>query len=111
MADMSMPRPNKLELVSPRQLRITWDDGMVRRYEVRELRDACPCATCREKRSQPAEGAPLLPVLSLAEAQPLRILGMDPVGGYAYTIRFSDGHDTGIYTLEHLRELGAPAAD
>jgi DUF971 family protein len=28
------------------------------------------------------------------------------VGHYAYTIRFSDGHDTGIYTFELLQELG-----
>jgi DUF971 family protein len=31
---------------------------------------------------------------------------MDPVGHYAYGIHFSDGHNTGIYTLESLRELG-----
>ena len=31
---------------------------------------------------------------------------MTPVGRYAYSIDFSDGHDTGIYTLESLRELG-----
>jgi DUF971 family protein len=31
---------------------------------------------------------------------------MKPVGNYAYTIAFSDGHDTGIYTFELLRELG-----
>ena len=31
---------------------------------------------------------------------------MKPVGNYAYCIAFSDGHDTGIYTFEQLRELG-----
>jgi DUF971 family protein len=31
---------------------------------------------------------------------------MSPVGNYAYAIAFSDGHDTGIYTIEYLRELG-----
>jgi DUF971 family protein len=31
---------------------------------------------------------------------------MQPTGRYAYSIHFSDGHDTGIYTLELLRELG-----
>jgi DUF971 family protein len=51
-----------------------------------------------------------LPVLSLAEAQPLRITAMDPVGRYAYGIHFSDGHNTGIYTLESLRELGEDAS-
>jgi DUF971 family protein len=33
---------------------------------------------------------------------------MRPVGQYAYSIAFTDGHDTGIYTLEYLRELAAP---
>jgi DUF971 family protein len=45
-------------------------------------------------------------VLSPAEARPLKVLGMKPIGNYAYAIEFSDGHDTGIFTLEFLRELG-----
>jgi DUF971 family protein len=32
------------------------------------------------------------------------------VGSYAYSIDFSDGHNTGIYTLESLRELGEAVA-
>ncbi len=35
---------------------------------------------------------------------------MKPTGRYAYAIDFSDGHDTGIFTLESLRELGSVAA-
>jgi DUF971 family protein len=31
---------------------------------------------------------------------------MNPVGRYAYGIEFSDGHNTGIFTLDSLRELG-----
>ncbi len=85
---------------------IEWSDGARREYSFRELRDACPCATCREKRSQPAAPANLLPVLSAAEARPLTISKMEPVGNYAYSIEFSDGHGTGIYTLELLRGLG-----
>ncbi|MBI1901773.1 MAG: DUF971 domain-containing protein, partial [Planctomycetia bacterium] len=38
--------------------------------------------------------------------KPLTIEGMTPVGSYAYSIAFSDGHSTGIYTLESLRQLG-----
>jgi DUF971 family protein len=30
---------------------------------------------------------------------------MRPVGQYAYAIEFSDGHGSGIYTLDYLREL------
>ena len=35
------------------------------------------------------------------------IAGIEPVGNYALKIRFDDGHDTGLYTWDYLRELGA----
>lgn len=100
------PTPVKLARSGTNGLVIEWSDGKSREYSVRELRDACPCASCREKRSQPAEPANLLPVLSLSQARPLAITKMEPVGHYAYSIEFSDGHNTGIYTLELLRQLG-----
>ncbi|MDG2384908.1 MAG: DUF971 domain-containing protein [Pirellulaceae bacterium] len=98
--------PTDLTLIDQESLKISWSDGCEHIFSVRSLRDACPCASCREKRAidTPAE---LLPVLTVEEAQPLRIQGMRPVGNYAYAIAFSDGHDTGIFTLEFLRELGS----
>lgn len=99
--------PVELKTVEPASLLIRWSDGRQQQYPLAELRDFCPCATCREKRrageQKPAE---LLPVLTPAEAQPLRLVSMKPVGNYAYSIAFSDGHDTGIYTFEQLREIG-----
>jgi DUF971 family protein len=88
----------------PPAIEITWSDGTVARYSPRLLRDACPCATCRERRAQPAP-SPLLQVLAPEETRPLAVAGMHPVGQYAYSIEFSDGHDSGIYTLQYLREL------
>ena len=99
-------RPTQLQLVTPDELLITRSDGMQRQIRVRELRDCCPCATCREKRTQQSQSSSLLPIITQAEIEPLRILGMKPVGNYAYSIQFSDGHDTGIYTYELLRRLG-----
>jgi DUF971 family protein len=32
-------------------------------------------------------------------------LAIDPIGRYAIQFHWSDGHSTGIYTFEHLREL------
>ena len=96
------PAPGGVEGVE-----ITWSDGTRLAYTPRLLRDACPCATCREKRAAPAGGPHPLRVLSAAEVAPLTVAGMKPVGQYAYAIEFSDGHSTGIYTLEYLRELGA----
>lgn len=98
-------QPSELKLLAPNRLQITWSDGEVRHYAVRELRDNCPCATCSEKRSAD-EPAMLLPILRAEETQPLRIAKMEPLGHYAYSIEFSDGHDTGLFTLELLRKLG-----
>ena len=98
--------PTGLRIVGDRELLIEWSDGMKRQYLFRELRDRCPCATCREKRAQAPEQRSLLPVITDAQAQPLKVLGMKPVGNYAYSIQFSDGHDTGIYSFELLRQLG-----
>lgn len=100
-------QPVELKLTPEKHLLIVWSDGERRQYTAKELRDRCPCATCREKRSAPAAPATLLPVLSMEEARPTAILGMKPIGQYAYGIHFSDNHDTGIFTFEFLRELGA----
>jgi DUF971 family protein len=85
-------------------IEISWSDGTRAVYTPRLLRDACPCATCREQRAAPPRPA-LLPVLSAAEVAPLAVTEMRPVGQYAYAIGFSDGHSSGIYTLDYLREL------
>ncbi len=99
--------PVNLQIVEPASLLIEWSDGRKQQCLFTDLRDHCPCATCREKQKAADRKPPvLLPVLSGAEAQPLRIRAMKPVGNYAYSIAFSDGHDTGIYTFEQLRELG-----
>jgi len=89
---------------APGAIEIAWSDGRVASYTPRLLRDACPCATCRERRVAPAPPT-LLPVLGPAELAPLTVTGMRPVGQYAYGIEFSDGHSSGIYTLDYLYEL------
>jgi DUF971 family protein len=106
---MTEPKPTTLEVRDGHKLYIEWSDGAKREIAFGELREACPCATCREKRKEPPQPSGSLPVLSLAEARPLKIQAMTPVGSYAYNIEFSDGHDTGIYTLELLRSLGKEA--
>ncbi len=97
-------QPTRLALTPNRELVIDWDDGQCRRYAIDELRANCPCATCQAQRSHPASASPL-PAIE----PDLTIRHMDPVGNYAYRILFSDGHETGIYTLELLQRLGVPA--
>ncbi|MBX3423923.1 MAG: DUF971 domain-containing protein [Pirellulaceae bacterium] len=94
-------------------IEIAWSNGDRRRYLPRQLRDACPCAVCREKSSgqlQKPMASISMPVLSPAELQPLEIVRMHPIGNYAYSIHFSDGHNSGIFTFDLLHQLGHPIA-
>src|SRR5215468_4563678 len=104
---MSAPGPGPLMPVAlskegDDRLVIQWNDGHRGVYAWAHLRKECPCAGCREERQKPPDP---FRVLKPAELAPLRPTRIDPVGRYAYKITWSDGHDSGIFTLEHLRAL------
>jgi ATP-binding protein involved in chromosome partitioning len=91
--------PQKIELRSRQQLFIHWSDGKESTLESRALRLACPCATCVDELT----GAKRLDPGSVSkDVWPQEI---SPVGRYALNFQWSDGHRTGIYTFEHLRQL------
>lgn len=91
-------------------LTLEWTDGVTQQITWRTLRDNCPCAHCKTKRAEPAPPANPFNILKPAEAAPLKATSMKPTGNYAYSIDFSDGHNSGIYSLEYLRELGDRSA-
>ena len=98
--------PVSIEREGDASIRITWSDETTIRWTAGELRNACPCATCREKKrgddEQRQKKPAMLPVLSAAEARPLSIESMSPIGCYAYSIAFSDGHSSGLYPFARL---------
>src|SRR5438093_9769125 len=81
---------------------IDWSDGVRTTATWQHLRRHCPCAGCREEREKPPDP---FKILKPEQLKPLAPVAMAPVGRYAYKITWSDGHDTGIFTLEHLRSL------
>lgn len=87
-------------------LEITWSDGTTHRLTWAALRKHCPCATCRVKRDEPPQPPPLFNILKPEEVAPVRATKMEPVGNYAYHIQFTDGHTSGIFSFELLREVG-----
>ena len=92
--------PVKLEKVKDERFRISWDDGHVSDYPFRLLRQQCRCASCRDEFT----GKPLIDPESVPAD--LKASKATLVGNYALAFQFSDGHGTGIYTFEMLRELG-----
>jgi DUF971 family protein len=81
-------------------LRITWADGQTSHYTASALRRACPCAQCVNEWT----GQRVLKPESVSDA--LRIDDIAIVGRYALNFRWSDSHETGIYSFRLLRELG-----
>jgi ATP-binding protein involved in chromosome partitioning len=82
----------------------TWSDRMEAELDPRTLRLRCTCARCISETT----GQPLLNPATVPED--IKLTGIEPIGNYAYRCQFSDGHNTGLYTLELLRELCERAA-
>ena len=88
-----------LRRTNPRTLSVLWQDGNQADFDVRDLRLACPCAQCVEEMS----GRPLLdPTKVRPDIAPVVVTS---VGSYGITIRWNDGHSTGIYSYERLRAM------
>lgn len=86
---------------------ITWSDAHTSHYEFAYLREHCPCATCRESHEKghanhgDVASSPALPMFKPR----VTARAASPVGTYAVQIEFSDGHATGIFSFDHLREI------
>jgi ATP-binding protein involved in chromosome partitioning len=87
-----------------RTLSVLWEDGHHDDFDVRDLRLACHCALCIEEMS----GRKLLdPKTVRPDVSPQVI---SSIGNYAIGIDWNDGHNSGIYSFNHLRSLGERAA-
>jgi DUF971 family protein len=95
--------PRHLSLERENGLTVTWADGTESFFPVGYLRAKSPSADARMLREQMARNP--LTVLPASRAGPLTALDAELVGRYAIRIRFSDGHDTGIFSWRYLREI------
>jgi len=92
--------PREIQQEGNTGLRITWGDDVVCHYTAPELRRACPCAQCVNEWT----GQRTLKPETISDD--LTIGDVNVVGRYALNFRWSDGHETGIYSFRYLRELG-----
>lgn len=100
--------PTKIKLEGGNDtLVVQWSDGHASAFPYRYLRDHCPCATCSEIPRPGQAGASPFPMFGTKPLKPLRA---ELVGRYAVQIFWNDGHSTGIYSFDYLREL-CPCAD
>jgi DUF971 family protein len=102
---MAEPPPKKLDLKKDKGLTVEWADGTTSYYSVAYLRRYSPSAEQRQLREEMASNPLTVLPPSAANAAPLTAVSAELVGNYALRVLFSDGHGTGIYSWEYLREI------
>ena len=103
--------PEHIAISKSKGIKIDWRDGRHSEYSLEWLRDNCPCAACTG-----AHGTePQKTDYAAPQANPfqmfkpaLRMLDVEAVGSYAIQIKWSDGHQSGIYSWDHLRRIDTP---
>ncbi len=101
------PTGVKVHVTTGEGVDVDWSDGHASHYDFPYLRDHCPCATCNDERERKAqEKAKGIKTDLLPMYKPkVKAKAAAAVGNYAIQIEFSDGHATGIYSFECLREM------
>jgi DUF971 family protein len=95
--------PVRIGRRDPSRLVLEWRAGAVSDLPSALLRRACPCARCVHE----VTGERLLDPRTIPDD--LRHEHVELVGRYALALRFADGHQTGIFTWQHLRRLAGLA--
>ena len=95
---MTTTTPLKITRSDPSRITIEWDDGHETTYSAAQLRRLCPCARCVDERT----GKRTLQPESIPDD--MTQVALQLVGNYAISVRFEDGHDTGIFPFGMLRE-------
>ena len=96
--------PVEIKKSGPYELTVSWDDGHLSVFLIKDLRAECACAGCVNE----ITGERMLDPQSIPED--ITVTAAEHVGRYGVRFAFSDGHGNGIYTWSRLREL-CPCSD
>ena len=99
------PHPVEIEYKSDDDaLHMVFSDDHVAVYPTLYLRGFCPCAHCQGHSGRQPQWQ------EITEQRQIEVVDVQPVGNYALTITWADGHDTGIYSFNSLRKM-CPCSD
>lgn len=82
---------------------IRWDDATETYHRMDRLRQLSPSAETSGERD--LLGRELVATDKDRDFSGVTVTGWNFVGNYAIQFRFSDGHNTGLYSYEYLREI------
>lgn len=97
--------PEHISISRSRGVKIDWRDGHRSEYSLDYLRDKCPCASCTGAHGTPPQrtSQPGSPFVMYKPA--LKMASVEAVGNYAVRVTWNDGHNSGIYSFDYLREI------
>ncbi len=87
------------------QLAVKWEDGSESYIPLLRLREACPCAGCKGETD--VMGHVHKGPEQKLSAQSFRLRSVQRVGGYGIQPVWADGHSTGIFSFDFLRQLAS----
>ena len=95
--------PTQINKTENNSLSIKWNDDKVSEITLLKLRDECPCVNCK---GESVIFASYIPIKNAFKAAGFyEIESIESIGNYAISIKWKDGHDTGIYSWDILRNL------
>ena len=86
------------------EVAIAWSDGTESFISLEKMRRNCPCASCHGETD-------VMGNVYKGPDRPLggndfKLLRLNNVGGYALNPVWADGHSTGLFSFELLKQLG-----
>ena len=96
--------PAHVDISLSQGINITWSDRHESRYPLEYLRKNCPCAGCRNTPAEPAGPAASNNPFQMFKPA-TKLTSAEAVGRYAVRLLWNDGHNTGIYSFAHLRDI------
>lgn len=95
-------RPTSIELDRNSHLGLGWADGLRVKFDIVDLRLACPCAGCRSRREKGQRSIP-------DDGNAVAATDAQLVGSYAIGVEWRDGRCSSIYSFDRLRRWAESA--
>ena len=95
--------PKQVKIFKKDKLKITWEDLTETFLSLKYIRDECPCAGCKGETILLKTYRP--PAVTVVTPEMYMVKNIEVVGDYAIQITWKDGHSTGIYSWDYIKQL------
>jgi len=95
--------PQQVKILKKDKLKITWEDSTETILSLKYMRDECPCAGCKGETILLKTYRPPAPKVITPEMY--QVKNLEVVGDYAIQVTWKDGHNTGIYSWDYIKQL------